>query len=82
MKNADGDLEYENKQNKMKLEAANKQITLWKDRYYKVDKAEALVKYWQAQNYARFDCTKWYVFKHLTRNMLPPLTPDQRDMYH
>jgi hypothetical protein len=53
MKNVDGDLAYENKQNKMKLAAANNQIVVWKDRYYKVDKAEALVKYWQAQNYSR-----------------------------
>jgi len=51
--NPDNDAVFQLRQAKMKLEAAEGKIVTMRDRIYQIDKAEALVKYWQKQNYER-----------------------------
>jgi len=46
-------MEYKLNQAQMKLEAAEGKIVAMTDRVYQIDKAEALVKYWEKQNYER-----------------------------
>ncbi len=60
----DGDAEFQAKQAKLKLKQAERKVVSLSERVYKIDKAEALVKYWQKQNYDREQDLKGTIFKY------------------